>query len=184
MSALSQQVTSRHQQTDVHESITTQDRNNIKDPQKKLRLGTVIKYYFTGDLNRFNGVPASPLVQMWIKTHEANLKMHSIAAMFQWWIRTIIRGLFNLRLVDDKTKIYRCLLRKYLLGAYMYLINVDTRTCSMSSVCPFWLMNRTINLLLDWSRDSARIAQRLNSFTLYLAVESMHIKQNRSDINH
>ena len=32
-SALSQQVTTRHQQTDVHESITKQDRNNINDPQ-------------------------------------------------------------------------------------------------------------------------------------------------------
>ena len=31
----------RHQQTDVHESITKQDRNNINDPQKKHRLGTV-----------------------------------------------------------------------------------------------------------------------------------------------
>ena len=28
-SSLSQQVTTRHQQTDVHESITKQDRNNI-----------------------------------------------------------------------------------------------------------------------------------------------------------
>ena len=42
-SAHSQQVTSRHQQTDVHESITKQDRNNIKDPQKKHHLGTVRK---------------------------------------------------------------------------------------------------------------------------------------------
>ena len=40
-SALSQQVTTRHQQTDVHESITKQDRNNTKDPQKKPSLGTV-----------------------------------------------------------------------------------------------------------------------------------------------
>ena len=40
-SVLSQQVTTRHQQTDVHESITKQDRNNINDPQKKHRLGTV-----------------------------------------------------------------------------------------------------------------------------------------------
>ena len=32
---LSQQVTIRHQQTDVHERITKQDRNNINDPQKK-----------------------------------------------------------------------------------------------------------------------------------------------------
>ena len=34
----SQQVTTRHQQTDVHESITKQDRNNINDPQKKHHL--------------------------------------------------------------------------------------------------------------------------------------------------
>ena len=40
-SALSQQMTTRHQQTDVHESITKQDRNNINDPQKKHRLETV-----------------------------------------------------------------------------------------------------------------------------------------------
>ena len=33
----------RHQQTDVHKSITKQDRNNINDPQKKHRLGTVSK---------------------------------------------------------------------------------------------------------------------------------------------
>ena len=30
--ALSQQVTTRHQQTDVHESITKQKRDNINDP--------------------------------------------------------------------------------------------------------------------------------------------------------
>ena len=40
----------RHQQTDVQESITKQDRNNIKDPQKKLCLGTVSKKYITGGL--------------------------------------------------------------------------------------------------------------------------------------
>ena len=42
-SAFSQQVTTRHQQTDVHESIAKQDRNNINDPQKKHRLGMVSK---------------------------------------------------------------------------------------------------------------------------------------------
>ena len=42
--AYSQQVTTRHQQTDVHESITKQDRNNKNDPQKKHRLRTVSKY--------------------------------------------------------------------------------------------------------------------------------------------
>ena len=34
-SAIPQQVITRHQQTDVHESITKQDRNNINNPQKK-----------------------------------------------------------------------------------------------------------------------------------------------------
>ena len=50
-SALSQQVNTRHQQTDVHESITKQDRNNINDPQKKHRLGTVSKKPLSGLLN-------------------------------------------------------------------------------------------------------------------------------------
>ena len=31
-------MTTRHQQTDVHESITKQDRNNMNDPQKKHHL--------------------------------------------------------------------------------------------------------------------------------------------------
>ena len=44
-------------------------RNNINEPQKKHRLGTVSKSILLEDLNRFNGVPTSPLVQMWIKTH-------------------------------------------------------------------------------------------------------------------
>ena len=65
-SALSEQVTTRHQQTDVHESITKQNRNNTKDPQKKYRLGTVSKNILLEGLSRFNG---APLVQMWIKTH-------------------------------------------------------------------------------------------------------------------
>ena len=59
----------RHQQTDVHESITKQDRNNVNNPQKKYRLGTVIKKSLLESLNWFNGAPTSPLVQMWIKTH-------------------------------------------------------------------------------------------------------------------
>ena len=49
-SALSVQVITRHQQTDVHESITKQDINNINDPQKKHRPETVNKKYFTGGL--------------------------------------------------------------------------------------------------------------------------------------
>ena len=32
MSALSQEVTKRYQQTDVHESITNQEKNNTNDP--------------------------------------------------------------------------------------------------------------------------------------------------------
>ena len=42
-SALSHQVSTSHQQTDEYESITKQDRNNINDPHKKHRLGTVSK---------------------------------------------------------------------------------------------------------------------------------------------
>ena len=68
-SAFSQQVTTRHQLTDVHESITTQDGNSINDPQKKHRLGTVSKNILLEGLNRYNGAPTSPLILMWIKTH-------------------------------------------------------------------------------------------------------------------
>ena len=42
--------TTSNQQTDVHEGITKQDRNNINDPQKKHRLGTVRKKHSTGGL--------------------------------------------------------------------------------------------------------------------------------------
>ena len=48
--------------TDVHESITKQDRNNINDPQKRHRLGTVSKNILLEGLNQFNGAPTSPLV--------------------------------------------------------------------------------------------------------------------------
>ena len=37
-----------------------------KDPQKKYRLGTVSKIILLEGLNRFNGTPTSPLVQMLI----------------------------------------------------------------------------------------------------------------------
>ena len=47
------QPTTRHQQTDVHESITKQDRNNINDPHKKHRLGTVSKNIILEGLIRF-----------------------------------------------------------------------------------------------------------------------------------
>ena len=53
------QVTTKHQQTDVHESITKQDRNNIKGPQKKLRLGTVSKYILLEGLNRCTNLTLS-----------------------------------------------------------------------------------------------------------------------------
>ena len=49
-------------------SITKQDRNNMNDPQKKRRLGTVSKTILLEGLNRFNGAPTSPLVQMWTET--------------------------------------------------------------------------------------------------------------------
>ena len=64
-----QLVTTRHQQIYVHESITKQDRNNINDPQKKHRFETVVKNILLEGLDRFNGAPTSPLVQMCIKTH-------------------------------------------------------------------------------------------------------------------
>ena len=48
---------------------------NIKDPHKKYRLGTVSKNILLEGLNRFNGTPTSPLVQMWIKTHSGLLCM-------------------------------------------------------------------------------------------------------------
>ena len=67
-SAFSQQLTTRHHQTDAHESIRKQDRNNINDPQKMHRLGMVGKNILLEGLNRFNGAPTSPSVQMWIKT--------------------------------------------------------------------------------------------------------------------
>ena len=72
-SALSQQVTTRHQQKGVHTVITKQDRINTNDPQKKTRLepGTVGKNILLKGLNWFNGAPTSPLVQMWIKTHRS-----------------------------------------------------------------------------------------------------------------
>ena len=45
-------------------------RNNINDPQKKHRLGTVSKNTLLEGLNQFNGAPTSPLIQMRIKTHK------------------------------------------------------------------------------------------------------------------
>ena len=50
----SQQVTTRHQQTDLRECITKQGRNNINDSQKKTRLGTASKDILLEGLNWFN----------------------------------------------------------------------------------------------------------------------------------
>ena len=63
-------MTTGHQQTDVHERITQQDRIDIDDPQEKQRFRTVSKNILLEGFNRFNGAPTSPLVQMWIKTHK------------------------------------------------------------------------------------------------------------------
>ena len=41
----------------------------INDPQKKHRLKTVSKNTLLEGLNLIHGVPTSPLVQVWIKTH-------------------------------------------------------------------------------------------------------------------
>ena len=62
-------------QKDVHESITKQDRNNINDPQKKHRFGTVSKNILLEGFNRFNGAPTSTLFQMWTKTHRCLVSM-------------------------------------------------------------------------------------------------------------
>ena len=71
-------MTTRHQQTIVHEIITKQDRNNINDPQKKHRLGTVSKSILLEGVNRFNGALTSPLVQMLIKTHRCLVCMKDL----------------------------------------------------------------------------------------------------------
>ena len=46
----------------------TRQNKNIKDPQKKYRLGTVSKIFYW---RAYTGLtaPTSPLIQMWIKTH-------------------------------------------------------------------------------------------------------------------
>ena len=96
-SALSQQVTKRHQQTDVHESRTKQDRNNINDPQKKHRLGTVSKNMLLEDVNRSHGAPTSPLVQMWIKTHRCLVFDRSIqiGKLLADWCRVYVTPFFK-----------------------------------------------------------------------------------------
>ena len=57
---------------------------NIKDPQKKYRLGTVNKIFYWRAETRLTA-PTSPLIQMWIKTHrylvcmnDPNLSMHHL----------------------------------------------------------------------------------------------------------
>ena len=52
--SLSQQVTTRLQWKDA-KAWQTQDINNTNDPQKKYRLGTVIKNILLEGLNRFHG---------------------------------------------------------------------------------------------------------------------------------
>ena len=47
-------MTKRHQQLDVHESITEHDRNNIYYPQKNHRLGMISKNILLKSLNGFN----------------------------------------------------------------------------------------------------------------------------------
>ena len=46
----------------------TRQNKNIKDPQKKYRLGTVSKIFYWRALTGLTA-PTSPLIQMWIKTH-------------------------------------------------------------------------------------------------------------------
>ena len=55
----SHQVTTRHHQTVVHESITKQDRNNINYPQKMHRLGTVSKNILLEGLKRCTNLTLS-----------------------------------------------------------------------------------------------------------------------------
>ena len=83
-SALSQQVTTTHQQRDMHESITKQDRNNINDPQKKHHLGKVSKNILLEGLNGFNGASTSPLVQMWIETHSEAFQIWKKCVENKW----------------------------------------------------------------------------------------------------
>ena len=46
-SALSQQATTKHPQTDAHkDTANTRQNKNINDPQKKYRLGTVSKIFY------------------------------------------------------------------------------------------------------------------------------------------
>ena len=46
----------------------TRQNKNIKDPQKKYRLGTVSKIFYWRALTGLTA-PTSPLIEMWIKTH-------------------------------------------------------------------------------------------------------------------
>ena len=69
MSALSQQVTAKQIKTDVHKDMAnTRQNKNIKDPQKKSRLGTVSKMFYWRVYIGLTA-PTSPLMQMWIKSH-------------------------------------------------------------------------------------------------------------------
>ena len=55
-----QHSTTRHQQTDAHESTTKQDRNNTNDSHKKHRPGTASKNIPLEGPNGPNGAPTPP----------------------------------------------------------------------------------------------------------------------------
>ena len=59
---------------------------NIKDLQKKYRLGTVSKVFYWRDLTGFTS-PTSPLNQMWIKTHEVLRSTYVPARTRNNWVR-------------------------------------------------------------------------------------------------
>ena len=101
---LSQQVTTRHQQTDLHESITKLDKNNINDLQKKHpRLGTVSKnillngsLYFV--LKRFKDTSAEPLPHMFNRVH--------VRQQAQPWKASNVLLIFVF--LDDASKVRSC----------------------------------------------------------------------------
>ena len=66
----------RHQLTDAHKS-KKHDRNNITDPQKKHRLGTVSENILLVGFNMFHGAPASPLVQMGSRRKEISAESNT-----------------------------------------------------------------------------------------------------------
>ena len=78
----------------MHESITKQDRNNINDPQKKHRLGTVSKNILLEGLNRFNSAPTSPLVQIYSISREVTQSIiytfySNVSAVYKYYDRFV-----------------------------------------------------------------------------------------------